>query len=245
MYGKAEITPIILSTLRVAIKRYPEVVPMLIGYGRWMAYAWADNGIEIKSYDDFLSRIKGLIRGVYSGKIGGAFIDSMAALVSRQITLAVRQAWRDEGDEGKIPPYLTEYSDSLILDQYDFVDQFYRDIVDAKLEKLPLDGLYSRAEIWANQFNSAYNEAVRLITLDTGGKLEWEYGDTDHCDTCLSLNGIVAFAREWDELGVHPQQPKNDMLECGGWKCQCRLVPTEARRSPKAYNLILNAVTKL
>lgn len=51
------------------------------------------------------------------------------------------------------------------------------------------------------------------------------------------LNGIVAYAREWNEYGIHPQSPPNDLLECGGWRCQCRLVSTAKRVTPKAKRL--------
>jgi hypothetical protein len=35
-----------------------------------------------------------------------------------------------------------------------------------------------------------------------------------------------------------PQNAPNDSLECGGWKCDCSLTPTDARRTPGAYGKI-------
>ena len=237
MHSQAEVNHLLLDTLRVAVKRYPLVTPLLTGRARWMACAWGAR-VEVKNYADFLSRVKGLIRGVYSGAIGGSFIDSMAALVSRQISLAYQNAWRDEGIEGeKMPGYLTESAESLILEQYDFVDGFYRDIVDARVDKSPLDGLYSRAEMWAARFNEAYNEAVTQITLANGGKLVWELGATEqHCVTCSELNGKVAFASQWEQSGLKPQSAPNDGLQCQGWHCDCALTPTDARRTKKVMD---------
>jgi len=184
-------------------------------------------------------RIENLVKALYKGTITAAsFVDSMAALISRQITLAYREAWNDEGDGGKIPDYLTSASDEAILAQFDFVDQYARDIVDASVDKTPIDPLLSRAALWANRYTENYNNAVALIALQNGGKLEWVYGDTDHCETCQSLNGIVAFASEWNEIGVKPQTAPNDMLECGGWKCQCYLEPTDKRRTKNAVEKI-------
>jgi hypothetical protein len=180
--------------------------------------------------------IEGLVNGVYNGNIGGQFIDTMANIISGQLTQAYRQAWEDEGmTDYFAPDYLSESLEAMILNQYDYVDQFYRDIVDARVDGTSVSPLLARAKLWANQWNAGYNEAVRLITLQGGGNLVWEYGDAEHCNTCLSLNGIVARADEWDTLGVKPQ---GDMLECGGWNCKCALVSTDRRRSPNAYGRI-------
>ena len=138
-----------------------------------------------------------------------------------------------------MPDYLmTSYQDAVSA-QYGYVDQFYRDIVDARIDKTSLDPLMMRAGMWANQWNASYNEAVRLITLEGGGNLVWQYGEAEHCETCRSLNGIVAWAKEWDALGVKPQ---GKLLECGGWNCKCSLSPTKQRRSPGAYGRIEAAI---
>jgi len=180
--------------------------------------------------------IEGLVNGVYNGNIGGQFIDTLANIISGQLTQAYRQAWEDEGmTDYFAPDYLSESLEAMILGQYDYVDQFYRDIIDARVDGTSVEPLLARAKLWANRWNEAYNEAVRLITLQGGGNLVWEYGDAEHCNTCLSLNGIVARASEWDTLGVKPQ---GDMLECGGWNCKCALVSTDKRRSPNAYGRI-------
>jgi hypothetical protein len=55
-------------------------------------------------------------------------------------------------------------------------------------------------------------------------------------------------AREWQELDVHPRGYPNPGLECQGGgpanHCDCTLEPTDGRRSPKAYNTVLNIVSK-
>ncbi len=222
-----------LSLIRQAVKLVPSVKPYLSDKARFVMYQPA-----IKTYDYMLRQIEGLVRGVYSGNVRGQFIDTMANLISGQLTQAYEQAWKDEGRAGELPTYLSDSLEAMILNQFDFVDKYYRDIIDAALDKTPIEPLLERAKLWAQRWTEAYNEAVRLIALDGGGNLEWVYGDTDHCSTCLSLNGIVARASEWDILGVKPQSAPNNKLECGGWKCQCRLEPTKKRRSPNAYGRI-------
>ena len=222
----------LLPHIRQVVATFPEVRTYLSGRSRWTLYKPA----VYKTVEYMENAIEGLINGVYNGNIGGQFIDTMANIISGQLTQAYRQAWEDEGmTDYFAPDYLSESLEAMILGQYDYVDQFYRDIVDARADGTSVSPLLARAKLWANRWNEAYNEAVRLITLQGGGNLVWEYGDAEHCNTCLSLNGIVARASEWDTLGVKPQ---GEMLECGGWNCKCALVSTDKRRSPNAYGRI-------
>ena len=231
----------LIKIAREAVKVAPQVRPHLSAKTRWMLYEPA----EYKTADYMLNVIEGLVNGVYNNLVGGDFIDAMANLISGQLTQAFQQAFEDEGyTDFVLPDYLSSALEGMILSQYDFVDQFYRDIVDARIDGTSVSPLLARAKLWANQWQAAYNEAIRLMTLEGGGNLMWVYGEAEHCETCNSLNGIVASAKEWDELGVQPQNPPNNMISCGGWNCQCSLTPTDKRRSPKAYDTIMNAVTK-
>jgi hypothetical protein len=81
-----------------------------------------------------------------------------------------------------------------------------------------------------------------MIAAHYGQRMMWVYGDADHCSTCEQLNGIVAYASEWETLGVKPQSPPNPLLQCGGWRCKCSLRVTDRRRSPKAFETIMNIV---
>ena len=200
-------------------------------------------GNEYKTYDYFLAQIRGLVRGVYSGTIGGQFIDTMANLISGQLTQAYQQAFEDEGyTDFFLPEYLQTSLTEAIAYQYTFVDQYYRDIVDARIDATSIDPLLQRAAMWANRWNEGYNEAVKLITAENGGKMIWQYGEAEHCDTCRALNGIVASAKEWEAAGVKPQNAPNPLIDCGGWQCKCSLTPTTRRRSPKALDTILNII---
>lgn len=228
------------QTLRTLASRFPAVVPHLSPRARWAAATPA----EYKTQDYYVANMERLIRSVYNDQLGGEFIDIMASLIQGQLTQAFQQAWMDEEGDGMMPDYLTAELENMILSEYDHVDSFFREIVDARLDETPLEPLLSRAAVWANRWTDAYNTAVRLITSENGGNLIWRYGDAEHCETCQSLNGIVARASEWEALGVHPQQPPNELIECGGWRCQCSLEPTDKRRSPKAFDTIMNIVSR-
>lgn len=235
-----------ISIIRDVVSRIPAILPHLRGRARWIASAHVSSE-EYKTADQMQGRIENLVKALYKGTITAAsFVDSMAALISRQITLAYREAWNDEGDGGKIPDYLTSASDEAILAQFDFVDQYARDIVDARVDKTPIDPLLSRAALWANRYTENYNNAVALIALQNGGKLEWVEGDTEEkCDKCQALDGIVAYASEWMELGLQPQnapnehlKPSGDKTGCSGWHCSCGLLSTDKRRTKNAMEKI-------
>jgi hypothetical protein len=218
------------------------VVEHLVGKARWIAFA---RDGEYKTYDYFLTNVQRLVRDVYFNRIGGEFIDIMANLLQGQITQAYQIAWQTEGGDGVMPDYLSSAAEDDILKQYDYVDQYYRDIVDARVDQTPIDPLLARAELWANRYNESYNRAVGLIMAEMGERLVWELGATEeHCPTCAALNGIVAFASEWETLDVHPQNAPNGKLTCGGWKCDCKQTPTDKRRSPDAFTTIMNIVTQ-
>lgn len=229
------------QTIKAVVRRYPEIMPYLKGAALW--YAIGNSGA--KSYEYFLNNIEGLVKGVYDGNVGGDFIDILKNLILGQISDAYEQAWGDEGMDGDLPDYLQAATHEAIQEQYDYVEAFYKDVVDARVDKTPIDPLLQRALLWANQWNAAYNDAVLKINVENGGKLVWREGDTvKKCETCSKLDGIVAYASEWEALGVHPQGFPNELLECKGGHCDCKLESTDQRRSPKAYDMILNIVSK-
>ena len=196
-------------------------------------------GNAYKSYDFFLARLEGLVRGVYTGNIAGEFIDVMANLISGQYQDAYTKAWKDSDGEGLIPDYLKESYQEAVSNQYSFVDKFYRDIVDARIDKTPIEPLLSRADLWARGYKTAYENASSLILVHEGGNEEWILGATEeHCPECYALNGIIMRAKEWDTLDVHPKNPPNNKLTCGGWRCDCERRSTKKRRSPNAFGRV-------
>lgn len=225
---------VLLKQIREVVKAVPDVKPYLSGKARFALYVPE----HFKTLEFMLGQIRRLVTSLYNNQIGGDFIDIMANIISGQLRDAYIQAWNEYGETGELPDYLQSAYEADVLAQYDHVDGFFRDIIDARIDGKPIDPLIARVDLWANRWTESYNNAIRLIQVENGGNLEWVYGDTDHCETCMNLNGIVMSAREWDTLGVKPQSAPNNKLECGGWKCQCRLEPTGKRRSPGAYGRV-------
>jgi hypothetical protein len=52
----------------------------------------------------------------------------------------------------------------------------------------------------------------------------WQVGDTEHCSTCLGQDGQSRTRLEWLSLAAQGIEPQGRGLECGGWKCQCKIV---------------------
>jgi hypothetical protein len=133
--------------------------------------------------------------------------------------------------------------DARITAEYEFIPQLGDDIMAATADGLT-DKDFSasfrmRAEMWANR----YSDMVTQAQLWFGGKdkFEWQLGATEqHCSTCSQLDGIVAYASEWDESGLHPQGAPNDNLECGGWQCDCSLNATDKRRTNDALGRLMD-----
>lgn len=282
-------TNLYISTIRAAIKLFPDIVPHLKGRARWVSAGWVwerryllsgkmapipfidfhvepnlagevvfmrkiytdrdDIKPEFKTYEYFLRQLERLVQSVYDGYIAGDFIDLLAGLIYVQLDEAYRQAWDDEGDGEEYPQYLADSFERMYLNQFDFVDAYYRAIIDARVDETPIDPLLARADQWAGQWDTAYKEAVQLIKLESGGNLVWRKGETEKgCATCASLDGIVAPARTWEALDVHPRAYPNDKLDCQGGgpanNCGCTLEETTERATRGAYDKILQIVSK-
>lgn len=217
---------LIVQAVQLAVKKWPGILPYLSRKARHMA-----GDTELKTYDYYLRALRGLVIGLYRGYLGGEFRDIMTDLVFGQFTDAYEQAMKDNEVATMTPEMRTEL-DNLIETEWGFVEGFFSDIIDARVDGTPVDPLLSRAELWANKWNDVYNKASMTIEVMFGGKLKWILGATEeHCATCSALNGIVAWAKDWEESGIHPQNAPNAHLECGGWRCDCSLEHTDEKRT--------------
>lgn len=193
-------------------------------------------------YDRVLERG---VRDLYNGRItADELLDTMIRLLDEQM----RRAWNEGMRQNGLDPaqdMTDEWETQLqgIIDgEFSHVEQFITDVETARDTGAPIDPLLSRAQLWAGRYADVVNQSI-LATAEPKDKYEWIYGDTQHCTTCEALNGLVASAAEWEQSGFRPQSPPNDMLECGGWRCQCRLEPTDRRRSPDVLTRLLDIAT--
>ncbi|MFA6204293.1 MAG: hypothetical protein WC710_14040 [Gallionella sp.] len=117
---------------------------------------------------------------------------------------------------------------SYVSGLLDFMDGIAND------PKAKLTDADYRLDMWANRYQDVVSQAMIYF----GGKirLAWVLGEAEHCETCLALSRIVAWAKEWDESGI---KPKDQRLACHGFNCACEMEETSRRRSPKAFDRIM------
>jgi hypothetical protein len=185
------------------------------------------------------------MREYFTGGVDAfGFIDLMAAEIDNQYW----RAWREGAAELNVFPEDFTDDDNVQIESMIQANINYLDGIAGDIEAFIAEGNHTdaefnqrfraRAALWGNGYESVVNDAK--LWFGDKEKLEWVYGDAEHCSTCLALNGIVAWSREWNEANVKPQ---GDMLECGGWQCKCSLQPTTKRRTAGALEKIMDIMT--
>lgn len=200
--------------------------------------------VEIKTEAMFLRQLWHYALELYRGGSEFTFLNDMIAAIGSQLT----KAWREGADAVGVSPDEFTLSDDAIIqgiieDEYNQVLKLGADILADKAAGMSVSDFRNkykpRVEMWALRYTDTVNRAKAHFGKKI--KLEWVMGETEeHCATCNRLNGMVAWADEWETAGVFPQNPPNDALECGGWRCGCRLEKTDKRRSPNALSTLLD-----
>jgi len=88
--------------------------------------------------------------------------------------------------------------------------------------------MLDRVAVWVQALESLGRIAIANTQANQMGT--WQYGDTEHCDTCLGLNGQRHRLKWFTSKGYIPRQPGSDTLECRGYNCQCQIVSDDGER---------------
>ena len=223
-----------------------ETVKAMIQAVNRQAYkAYIERGL-FKTAGAYEGHVWAYMREFFTGGDAFGFIDNMASEIENQFG----RAWREGAAEmGVEPGDFTEEDDNvlaaMITNEQNYLDGIAGDIEAFIAEGGHTDAEFNaafrnRASLWGRGYDGVVNDAK--LHFGDKDKLEWILGATEkHCSTCASLNGIVAWAREWAEAGVKPQ---GSMLECGGWNCDCSLEPTDARRTGGALDKIMGVMMR-
>ena len=190
--------------------------------------------VGVKTFEFFRRTLSASVRKLYAGKITEPeFVDALADLIAQQLRRAWNEGMRENGldPEKDMQPEWEQRIQGLIADEYRYVDGFAVDIDRAGADQSGVDALVTRAELWANRYNDVVDRA-RIATMQPDDHVEWVVGDTDHCETCLRLSGVVATAAQWDELEARGIYPKSPNLACHGFNCGCERVPTDKPLTP-------------
>jgi hypothetical protein len=237
----------IIEAIKYLHTRGVDVSPYLERFAR---------NIAAKTQEMFQRQLWSYALDFFRGDMSDAeFEQSFFDAISGQLT----KAWNEGADEvGVLPEDYTDEDnaiiDGIIADEQSYVTNIGVDILDAiearevpgKITPEELNAFRSefgaRIDMWANRYTDVNNQAK----LHFGGKekLVWHLGATEkHCDSCSRLDGIVAYADEWNEAGIRPQSPPNSALICSGWNCDCSLDTTNERRTRDALGILMDIAT--
>jgi hypothetical protein len=80
----------------------------------------------------------------------------------------------------------------------------------------------SRLGLWSNRYKEFYIKGMVMAKADP--KYTWVLGPTDkHCQDCVRISGKTKRSSQWLKSGW---MPRSNRLFCGGYNCQCDLIPT-------------------
>jgi hypothetical protein len=185
-----------------------------------------------KGIGEFQANLRANIRGLWNGELSaGQFFNGMFAAIER----GFNQAWAAGAAECGIKP--DEYSDeersilqNLSNDQFPHILSLAEYVqANSKANGGQLAPLFARAALWVARYEEVRNQA-KVVSCGNQ-KLMWTLGIAEHCSSCMKLAGQVRRASFWRASGIWPRQAGSHLLECGGFRCQCSLVPTDAPMS--------------
>ncbi len=166
------------------------------------------------------------IRGLWSGVLT---LSQASSAFGSSIERGLTQAWNEGAAECDIESdELTQDEliarDDFIEQQIDNMGSFLQSVRDNnQASDSPLAPHFTRLVMWINQYSSVLQQSEAMACEDQ--KRIWRVGRTEHCRTCLSLNGKVKRFSFW-LTHVLPRNAPNRCLACKGFRCQCTLLRT-------------------
>ena len=181
--------------------------------------------------DSYRADLRNNVRALWGGDWDMSnFVASMTDTVERGVMGAWREGAAQAGvAEDELTPAELDARLAFMWAQWTHIPSFAVAIeAGSRANDGKLAPLNNRVDLWANQYNSAVIRAYAMAGQDLKGV--WIYGPTEHCSTCAGLHGKVKRMSYW-AAHVLPQNAPNPRLSCGGWRCQCRIEPTDAPMS--------------
>lgn len=186
---------------------------------------------------EYQSRLEEFVRrglsGFYSQK---EFVTKHSALITELALPAFLEGMKAGGVKDAADEITDEESaivELWITEQISHVAEFALAVSDASKakgeDKQPArDAIDARVELWVRAMETL--QAQGQAAAQKNMMVTWVYGDTDHCETCQSLNGKRRRWKWFTERGYIPQEPGSQSLECHGYNCQCKLVDDDGKQ---------------
>ncbi len=215
-----------------------------------------------KSAITYRRGLRRLARQLYEGDMARTlFIAQASELMETEYKRAYRQGLRDVD----VPADNLEAFggwQALLDEDVAFLPRLARFIVDTAQNGKPISDVLSRLELWVNNYERLYPAGMTdgastspplLFPLpipmpSKRVKLQWRYGETEHCRDCLELNNRVYYADMWDKARKRGVFPRSRQLACKGYNCKCRLyvvdddTPITKGRIPNLLGFLANDI---
>lgn len=180
------------------------------------------------SVESYKRELRAPVRALWSGAFDyDQFFDAMMTTIRRGITLAWNEGAKEAGiAENELTPAEITAREQTIANEFNYITGFAERIEENSKESGGnLSTVFNMLGTWVNRWRDAKNRSLEAANNDP--KLMWNLGIAEHCASCVKLSGKTKRASYWAERDIHPQQPPNDKLECGGWECKCFFTPTD------------------
>lgn len=155
----------------------------------------------------------------------------MSRQMKRMIKSMARDAYTEGLLEGGVDEEELEDEDERIIDEWvaeqtSYTLEYAKSITEARKsdddEEVTLNNFLTRVEYWVDNLNVLANKGYASAKSDM--MVRWRLGETEeHCATCSKLNGQRHRLSWFTSRDYLPQQRGSEELQCGGWKCDCRL----------------------
>lgn len=187
----------------------------------------------VREYESRLSEfVRRGLSGFYSQK---EFATRHTVLINELALQAFYDGMKAGGIEDpkdEITDEESEMVDEWLSEQISHIAEFALAVSDASKAKgedkqAAQDAIDNRLSFWVRSMETL--QTMGEASAQKNMMVTWRYGETEHCETCQSLNGK---RRRWGwftERGYIPQEPGSDTLECGGYNCQCQLVSDKGK----------------
>lgn len=178
----------------------------------------------------FEFELRASVRGLWAGEYTAAEFQGNMLLV---LDVGYRGAWMsgatDFGinSESELTDAELNALNTLIFEAYGHVAGLAEFVQEHSRANGGLLGdCVARLPLWYSRYDQAVNQGRVMAGQDQ--KLMWVLGRTEQsCSSCLKLAGQVRRGSFWYEHDVLPRVPNSPVLACGGWRCDCSLVPTD------------------
>jgi hypothetical protein len=153
--------------------------------------------------------------------------------INDAFTFAFIAGWADAG-ASELTAEAQAWVNGRIAHEIAFVAPLFTDLKNLRADgEIPLaDKLQSaqmHAEAYANTLVGVYAQGKMMGEPERDGR--WDLGATEeHCDTCANLDGKTHPLSWYIKNDYIPRQAGSKTLDCGGWRCDCKIVDPKTGR---------------